>query len=164
MSKFDMRGFEKLAEDLQKLQADAPKAIEKSVNDITARLYALTKKRTPVGDYDNTYDLEDDGENKFLVMSSKQGGTLRRGWIVRGPYYFGNNYVCELINTVEYAPYVEYGHRQTPGRYVPAIDRKLTQSWVKGYFMLTKSLADMERIAPKVIKKNVDAMMKEVFK
>lgn len=159
-----MKGFEQLQKDLQKLQKAAPKTTEKCINELTSRLYAMTKKRTPVGDYEDTYDLEDDGVNKFLVMSAKQGGTLRRGWVVRGPYYFGNDYVCELINPVEYAPYVEYGHRQTPGRYVPAIDRKLTASWVKGYFMLTKSFQDLKKIAPKVIQKNVDEMMREVFK
>ena len=160
---FDISGFEKLQKDLQKLEREAPRTVEKCTNDLVARLYAMTKKRTPVGNYSDTYELEDDGENKFLVMSDKQGGALRRGWIIRGPYYFGNNYVCELINPIEYAPYVEYGHRQTPGRYVPAIDRKLTASWVKGFFMLTKSLQDLEKIAPNVIQKNVDAMMKEVF-
>lgn len=162
-SSFDMSGFEKLQKDLQKLQTKAPQTAEKCANELVSRLYAMTVKRTPVGDYEDTYDLEYDGDTYFLVMSDKQGGTLRRGWIIRGPYYFGNNYVCELINPVEYAPYVEYGHRQTPGRYVPAIDRKLTASWVKGYFMLTKSLQDLERLAPKVIQKNVDTMMKEVF-
>lgn len=160
---FDVSGFERLSKDLQKLQALAPRTIENCAKELTERLLTLTAKRTPVGDYDDTYELEDDGENKFLVMSDKQGGTLRRGWIIRGPYYFGNNYVCELINPVEYAPYVEYGHRQTPGRYVPAIGKKLKKSWVKGYFMLTDSLRDLEKIAPRVIKKNVNAMMKEVF-
>lgn len=160
---FDMSGFEKLQKDLQKLQTKAPQTVEKCANDLVSRLYAMTKKRTPVGDYSDSYDLEFDGDNYFLVMSDKQGGTLRRGWVVKGPYYFGNNYVCELINPVEYAPYVEYGHRQTPGRYVPAIDRTLNASWVKGYFMLTKSLEDLKKLAPKVIQKNVDTMMKEVF-
>ena len=32
--------------------------------------------------------------------------------------------------TVEYAPYVELGHHQQPGRYVPAIKKRLVKSWV----------------------------------
>ena len=37
----------------------------------------------------------------------------------------------ESIGTdVEYAPYVELGHHQTPGRYVPAIKKRLKASWV----------------------------------
>lgn len=31
---------------------------------------------------------------------------------------------------VKYAPYVEFGHHQTPGRYVPAIGKRLKASWV----------------------------------
>lgn len=32
----------------------------------------------------------------------------------------------------EHAPHVEYGHRQTPGRYVPAINKRLKASYVPG--------------------------------
>lgn len=39
----------------------------------------------------------------------------------------------ELIATaVTYAPYVEIGHHQTPGRYVPAIGKRLVASYVPG--------------------------------
>lgn len=39
----------------------------------------------------------------------------------------------EVIGTnVEYAPFVELGHAQEPGRYVPAIGKKLKASWVEG--------------------------------
>lgn len=34
--------------------------------------------------------------------------------------------------TAEHAPHVEYGHRQTPGRYVPAIGKRLKESFVPG--------------------------------
>lgn len=33
---------------------------------------------------------------------------------------------------VEYAEYVEYGHHQQPGRYVPAIGKRLVASFVQG--------------------------------
>jgi len=36
-----------------------------------------------------------------------------------------------MIGTdVKYAPYVELGHHQQPGRYVPAIKKRLVKSWV----------------------------------
>lgn len=39
----------------------------------------------------------------------------------------------EMIATaVTYAPYVEIGHHQTPGRYVPAIGKRLVASYVPG--------------------------------
>ena len=38
----------------------------------------------------------------------------------------------EQIGTgVKYAPYVELGHHQEPGRYVPAIGKRLKKSWVE---------------------------------
>ena len=38
--------------------------------------------------------------------------------------------VESIGTTVEYAPYVELGHHQQPGRYVPAIKKRLVKSWV----------------------------------
>ena len=39
----------------------------------------------------------------------------------------------EIVATnVKYAPYVELGHHQEPGRYVPAIKKRLVRDWVPG--------------------------------
>lgn len=43
---------------------------------------------------------------------------------------------------VEYAPYVEFGHHQQPGRYVPAIGKRLVKDYVEGKPYLTPSLED----------------------
>lgn len=102
------------------------------------------------------------------------GGTLRRGWtskteseaesggssvdpvayastlpIVRS----GNLFRIVIVNPVEYASYVEYGHRQTPGRYVPALGKKLKEGWVPGRFMLTISAEEIQRKSPQIIEK-----------
>lgn len=36
----------------------------------------------------------------------------------------------------DYAPHVEYGHRQTPGRYVPKLGKQLKASYVEGQHFL----------------------------
>ena len=102
------------------------------------------------------------------------GGTLRRGWtskteseaesggssvdpvayastlpIVRS----GNLFRIVIVNPVEYASYVEYGHRQTPGRYVPALGKRLKEGWVLGKFMLTISAEEIQRKSPQIIEK-----------
>lgn len=47
----------------------------------------------------------------------------------------------EAIGTVVvYAPYVELGHRQTPGRYVPAIGKRLVADHVDGKYFLTNAI------------------------
>lgn len=49
----------------------------------------------------------------------------------------------EVIGTnVEYAPHVEFGHRQQPGRYVPALGKRLVAEHVKGYPFLGPALED----------------------
>ena len=46
-------------------------------------------------------------------------------------YNDDDSQVTLLIGTnVEYAPYVELGHKQQPGRYVPRIGKRLVRSWV----------------------------------
>lgn len=42
---------------------------------------------------------------------------------------------------------LEGGHRQQPGRYVPAIQRRLTRDRVPGKYMYARSAADVERSA-----------------
>lgn len=47
----------------------------------------------------------------------------------------------EAIGTnVEYAPYVELGHMQEPGRYVPAIGKRLVADYVPGKYFLTHAI------------------------
>ena len=163
MGNFNMDGLKKFRDELNRLQS-SDVFVEECAKELAARLLSMVVKRTPVGDYSDTYDLEDDGEKKFLVMSDKQGGTLRRGWTAGEIRKEGNNYVIEVFNDVAYASYVEYGHRQTPGRYVPAIGKKLKKSWVKGHFMMTISEQELEKIAPKILENKIKKYLGECFK
>ena len=76
----------------------------------------------------------------------------------------GDCYYIEVINPLEYAQYVEYGHRQTPGRYVPAIGKRLKKSWVQGKFMLTLSENEIQRDMDKIIKQKLIRLLKEAIK
>ena len=105
--------------------------------ELAARLLAKVRKRTPVGVYPEE--------------SGKSGGTLRRNWTIGEIRKVGDYYEVEVINPTEYASYVEYGHRQTPGRFVPAIGKKLKKSWVEGKFMLTISAGEVQKLAPKAL-------------
>lgn len=114
---------------------------------------------------------------------SYHGGTLKRGWTakteneaqsggsVNSAEYAqglpvensGRSYRIFIINPVHYASYVEYGHRQRPGRYVPAIGKRLKGGWAKGRFMLTISEQQLQNEMPAIIEKKLTAMLKEVF-
>mgnify|MGYP000048087142 FL=1 len=58
--------------------------------------------------------------------------------------------MVEIINPVEYASYVEFGHRTVSG------------GWVEGRYMLTISEEKLKRIAPSVLEKMVLRKLKEV--
>lgn len=58
-----------------------------------------------------------------------QTGTLRNS-IAHEPR--GDNAVA-IGTDMDYAPYVEYGHNQEPGRYVPALGKRLVASHVAAH-------------------------------
>ena len=119
--------------------------------ELAARLLAKVIKRTPVGDYPKS--------------SGKKGGTLRRGWTGEksssAQAYanslkvnrVGGAYVIEVINPVEYASYVEFGHRTRGGK-----------GWVEGKFMLTISEQELERDAPRVLENKLKKKLEECLK
>ena len=60
--------------------------------------------------------------------------------------------VTLLVGTnVEYAPYVELGHKQQPGRYVPKIGKRLVRSWVPGKPFLRPAFENHRSEIEKVI-------------
>lgn len=119
--------------------------------ELAARLLAKVIKRTPVGQYPEG--------------SGKTGGTLRRGWTAgkssNATAYanslkvqkVGNDYVIEIINPVEYASYVEFGHRT-----------RNHKGWVEGHFMLTISEDEIRQSAPKILEKKLKDYLKGCFK
>ena len=106
-----------------------------------------------------------DKYTKRVNPSGKVGGTLRRGWTAKTHEeaaggsgsadakayaesltvnHVGDMVVIEIINPVEYASYVEYGHRT----------RNHT-GWVPGKFMMTISVQEIQSIAPDVLENKV---------
>ena len=170
----DFAQLKALQERLQELERmDLDKFCEDCSKELAARLLALVIPRTPVGQHPKE--------------SGKKGGTLRRGWTVatheeaeagsgtpsakKAVEYAqslkvtmsGDTYTIEVVNPVKYASYVEFGHRQKPGRYVPALGKKLKSGFVRGQYFLTFSEQELERIAPALLEKKLNAMLKEVF-
>lgn len=75
----------------------------------------------------------------------------------------GNVYEIFVFNGVNYASYVEYGHRQEPGRYIPTIGKRLKSSWVEGQFMLKISEQELEVASPRIINSLIKPYMEEIF-
>lgn len=120
--------------------------------------------------------LSSEGARLETYWGGYKGGTLRRGWTAGKQQdavsyaqslkvnHFGGVYVIEIINPVEYAPYVEYGHRQQVGRFVPAIGKRLKNGWVEGKFMLTISEKEVKADAPRVLENKLKKKLEECLK
>lgn len=117
---------------------------EKAAKELAAMLLWLVVNRTPVGQYP--------------AGSGMVGGTLRRGWTAgkrQGTRIYahslpvskkGMTFVIEVKNEVNYAIYVEYGHR-TPPRKDGSV------GWVTGQKFLTLSEEELKKAAPQIIEK-----------
>lgn len=174
MGKFDADALKSFQRNLNELaNEDAINAFcEECAKELAARLLRKVIKRTPVGDYikeievtakrNSKYHKKGDTYTKKVNPSGKQGGTLRKGWTAK-INHFGDVYVIEITNPVDYASYVEYGHRQTPGRYVPALGKQLKHGWVRGRFMLTISEKEIRESAPKILEDKVNKFLRGIF-
>lgn len=151
--------LKKLRDNLQRLQdADLDTFCREASKELAARLLALVIPRTPVG--------------RYPKESGKKSGTLRRGWTARTEqeaagggktdpaayanalpvFRRGRNFYIEVINPVSYASYVEFGHRTRGGG-----------GWVAGQYFLTLSEKDLERLAPAVVEKKLEKLLRGAF-
>lgn len=169
--KFDFRQVEKLQKQIEQLERERDQFCEACAKELAARLLAKVMKRTPVGkapklDGPKTVKIKgSDGKSRTFLSKNgaiKQkywagyvGGTLRRSWTAGTIQKIGDAYQIEVVNPTEYASYVEYGHRQKPGRYVPALGKSLKKGWVPGKFMLTISEQQLESQAPELLEKKL---------
>lgn len=117
--------------------------------------------------------------NTVIKRTPVKSGALRRGWMAGKSSMSsgkaatktnmqvskkGISYEIIVFNSINYASYVEYGHRQEPGRYVPAIGKRLKNSWVKGQFMLKISEQELKAAAPRIINRLLKPYMEDIFK
>ena len=152
----DFEALLKLQKNLEKVAASVDDLCVRCTQKLAAQLINTVIKRTPV-----------------------KSGALRRGWMAGKSSMSsgkvatkttmqvsrkGTAYEIVVFNSVNYASYVEYGHRQEPGRYVPAIGKRLKNSWVKGQFMLKISEQELEAAAPRIINRLLKPYMEDIFK
>lgn len=147
----DFQQLKRLQKKMEKLQSgDFDKFCEEAAKELAARLLGKVIRRTPVDD-----------------------GVLRRGWTVQTEAEaqaggnpknvkayaeslivtkVGSMYEIEVINPVNYASYVEFGHRTANHA-----------GWVNGRFMLTISEQELDAQAPKILEKKLMKFLGGVF-
>ncbi|AVK85269.1 hypothetical protein C3943_17920 [Lysinibacillus sp. B2A1] len=125
-----LKAFEKKLAKLAR--ADFDKFCEAAAKELAARMLGKVIRRTPV--------------------AKVNGGTLRRGWTIGQVKKSGANYEIEVINSVDYAQYVEFGHRTSNH-----------QGWVNGLFMMTISADQVEQQAPAILERKLYTLLREAF-
>jgi hypothetical protein len=97
--------------------------------------------------------------SKVVPRTPVDTGELRSKWTIGQILKVRGGWQIEVINPVEYAPYVEYGHR---GVYVPELGVTLhvDTHWTEGKFMLTISEKEVEVAIPRIIQKRLDHLLK----
>lgn len=109
--------FRKLRDNFSKLSDEYEAWLQSFLLNEANRFMALVKPLTPV-----------------------DTGDLRNHWKIGKIFRQGDMLCVEIINPMDYASFVEWGHKQTPGRYVPQIGKKLVNDWVEGAHMMQISL------------------------
>lgn len=95
-------------------------------------------------------------QSRVKEKTPKKTGRLQNAWQVGPIRKRGDQYVIEVYNNVEYAEAVEWGHRQTPGRYVPALGKRLKAETVKGAHMMELSLQELQAALPGFLREWLD--------
>ena len=143
------------------------------VGDYSQEIEVLAKR-------DSKHHKKGDVYTKRINPSGKMGGTLRRGWTAKTQeeaekgkgkpsaeqvtafvnalkiQHNGNMLTVEIENPVEYASYVEYGHRTSK--------HSRRQGWVPGHFMLSISEQDIQKITPGLLQKKIKQFLGECMK
>ena len=138
--KCDFKQFKKLAENFEAAIQDQKidEVLKALLFELANRVLALTKEKTPVGIYDT---------------GGRVGGHLRRNWFIGDVKRAGDELSIEIYNTVEYALFVEYGHRT-----------RNHKSWVEGRFMLKISMKSIEQMLPKITEQHVKKFLEGLLK
>ena len=58
---------------------------------------------------------------------------------------------------------MENGHRQEPGRFVPAIGKRLVKSYVPGKYMLRISEQEVQKEADKIVQRRIEREIGDLF-
>lgn len=99
---------------------------------------------------------------KVILRTPTDTGQLKNSWAVEKVTKEGNSYKVTIINSMNYASYVEFGHRQEVGRFVPVLKKRLVKPWVKGRFMLTISEHELEGEMDKIISKRIENWLRKL--
>lgn len=147
---WNLSEFEKFAENLSHYE-HFEREMERATKEIAHQLLKLIKQHTPIGD---TWMLMNGWNENSLVVTK-----------------LGDGFEVLLVNRTEYATWVNDGHKQRPGRFIPGYfahgrfyydpsksgGMVLKKPFVKGRFFVEKGILDLENtpLVKSIIKKHL---------
>lgn len=138
----DLSGFDELIKRTEALQHNLPSLNENITDNLAQNYLAEAIANTPVG----ALAISPDG--KYRSDSEH----MRRSWEAERI----NDSTVKVLNSASYASYVNDGHRQRPGRFIPVLGKRLTKSFVKGLHMQEKAEAATRRASDTIMKNALD--------
>lgn len=138
----DLSGFEELLKKTQELQNNISSLNEEITDNLAQNYLAEAIANTPVG----ALAISPDGKYR------SESEHMRRSWEAERI----NDTTVKVQNSASYASYVNDGHRQQPGRFIPVLGKRLTKSFVKGLHMQEKAEAATRRASETIMKNALD--------
>lgn len=138
----DLSGFEELLKKTNELQNNISSLNEEITDNLAQHYLAEAIANTPVG----AIAISPDGKYR------SESEHMRRSWEAERI----NDTTVKVQNTASYASYVNDGHRQRPGRFIPVLGKRLIKSFVKGLHMQEKAEAATRRASDKIMKNALD--------
>ena len=130
--KIDTKDLKGYRNNLGKFKRVADEIFMEATYEAATRVFQATVKNTPV-----------------------DTGFLRESWNIDDVKKKGSVYEIEISNDVEYAAYVEYGHRIVSGGD--------TLGWKDGVFMLTIAQKNLEKVMDKIFQRKFEKRFKELW-
>ena len=159
----ELQDFTRKIEDFNKQQKE--EFMKACCKELAARLLAKVRKRTPVGQYENIvggtlwrwWTAEKTGDSKRDTTQAMYDNLFGSDQIISQENMSvrkeGNTYIIDVTNAVEYAVYVEYGHRTR--------DHK---GWVPGKYMLTISENELRTVTPQILEQKLHKFLEDAMK
>ena len=101
------------------------------------------------------------GGIKVITSDSEH---MKRSWKADPAKKKGHDYIAKVMNTASYASFVNDGHRQHPGQFVPILGKRLVNGWVNGLHMEEKAESKTKRIAKSVLNNVIKEYNRKAFK
>lgn len=141
--------LQKRIEELNGVQLQAAK--QQSVQEMAAVYLAEAKRNTP------TRGVQTVERNGLTITTNSEH--MKRSWNAGAVEQNGREYKVKVFNTASYASYVNDGHRQQPGRYVPVLGKRLVKNWVDGLNMAEKAEKETERQSKNILRRNINRVL-----